>query len=348
MGCRGIGIVLAGGVAVKEYPAKLYDPARDGVTASLLGTFLDCREKCRLHLQGWTARHGSMALTFGNITHYIIQHVMDDVRIGKLKELPSPKYMTTLSERVEKIWKLENPNPTDDTLSHFELTMLLVEALMPLYFKHWYGDDFRRIRWEALETEFKVPFVVRSRKGETFATFLRGKMDATFTDPGDSTPGSLRLFETKTKARIEEQNIADILPFERQVNLYMVAIRHKKRVPSGTLYNIIRRPALRQKKAETLEQFSARIIEDVRANLDWYFIRMQMDVDPQDLNRAEEELNDLVSDFVLWWAGETGHYKNTNHCENKYGRCQFLPVCAGRDYSQLFKREKPFSELEEM
>lgn len=324
---------------------KFYDPARDGVTSSLLGTFLDCREKCRLHLQGWSSRHSSMAVTYGNITHFIIQHVMDDVRTGKLTALPGPKYLKRLSDKVEAIWKEENPRPDDESLQHFELTMLLVEALMPIYFKHWYGDDFKHIQWEALETEFRVPFTVRSRAGLQLATFLRGKMDGTFREHGKK---SIRLFETKTKARIEEQNISDIMPFERQVNLYMCGIRKRGDTPSGVMYNIIRRPALRQKKSETLEQFSARIIEDVKANLDWYFIRMQMDVDEQDLNRAEEELNDLVADFILWWNGELGHYKNTNHCENKYGTCQFLPVCSGRNYATLYRRTKPFSELEEM
>lgn len=326
-------------------PAPFYKPERDGVTASLLGAFLDCREKARLHLQGWSTQSASLAITFGNVVHYMNQRVYDDVRRKALAEVPGPKYFRKLSADVETIWKEENPRPDAKAVEHFELTMLLVEAMMPLYFKHWYRDDFHRIEWESLEMEFRVPFVVRTPQGKTFKTFLRGKMDGLYRE---GTKRKLRLFETKTKARVEEENIADILPFERQVNLYMVGIRKRGDTPSGVLYNIIRRPMLRQRKSETLQQFAERIIEDVKYNLNWYFVRMQMDVSVQDLNRGEEELNELVSDFVLWWNGALGHYKNTNHCENKYGTCPFLRVCSSGEYHGLFKRTKVFSELEEM
>ena len=83
---------------------KFYDPKTDGVTFSLLSTFLDCREKARLHLKGWTPTSASMALTFGSIVHKIDEWVRDDIRSGKLKEPPSEKKIKNLIKNVETLW----------------------------------------------------------------------------------------------------------------------------------------------------------------------------------------------------------------------------------------------------
>ena len=75
---------------------KFYDPSRDGVTFSLLSTFLDCREKARLYLQGWTPRSSSMALTFGSIIHKIDEWVRDEIRSGLLRSVPDEYYIKGL------------------------------------------------------------------------------------------------------------------------------------------------------------------------------------------------------------------------------------------------------------
>src|SRR5258708_18438367 len=41
--------------------------------------------------------------------------------------------------------------------SHFELTMLLNEQVLPYYFKHW-KNEFKEVQWLGLESEFKIPF----------------------------------------------------------------------------------------------------------------------------------------------------------------------------------------------
>ena len=49
-----------------------------------------------------------------------------------------------------------------------------------------------------------------------------------------------------------------------------------------------------------------------------------------------------------WYDGKMGHYKNTNSCLNKYGRCWALNACSGGDtYSITPKRKVVFKELEE-
>src|SRR6266540_485617 len=308
-----------------------YDPVRDGVTFSLLSTFRDCREKARLYLQGWTARKSWLATTFGGIVHEIFQIVYTAIRKKELTTFPTDTYITDVVTSVVERWRLENPRADAETLQDVEMTMLMCIGVVPMYFRYWF-KDFQELQWEALESEFRVPMAVRSFvMRQPMQTFLRGKIDGIFKHKKKS---GRRMLETKTKSRIDAGVIADILPHELQVNIYMKASKMKTgENPTGILYNIIRRPQLRQKQTETLAQFAARLVNDVKARPDFYFIRMEMDVDKDDLDKNDGEITDIITDFLDWWYGRTGHYKNSGHCENKYGTCPMLAICAHGDYT---------------
>jgi hypothetical protein len=322
-----------------------YDPIRDGVTFSLLSTWSACREKARKSLQGWSTKASGMGLTFGTITHELLQRIYEDVRLGKIVGVPSAKQVKKYLAQMETLWRVENPVADVKTLEYFELTMLLLESLMPLYFQHWV-TDFTERKWEKVEREFKIPLTLTHMSGRVFTTFLRGKMDGSFRLKGDRGP---RLLETKTKVRIEEETIVDILPFERQVNTYLLALEHiDKQAPVGVLYNIIRRPGLHQKKDESLTQFAVRIVADVKARPDWYFMRYEMVVEEKDLDRFRAEIHDHITDFLAWWYGLSGHWKESGQCQNVYGTCPYLSACSANNFTALFKRERVFRELEDL
>jgi len=333
-------------IPMKEVPARFYDPERDGVTFSLLTTFKNCRERARLFLNGWTSRSNSLGMVFGSLAHGVNQQIYEDVRLGKLTELPSEKYIKKVGQKVEALWKKENPRADTESKQYLEYSMILLEAVMPAYFKYW-KKDFQLI-WERVETVFKIPIEV-PMGGELNLikkTFIRGKIDGSYRRGKNGRP---RLFETKTKTRLGETgegNLADILPHELQVNIYLLYLWWvDKKLPEGVLYNIIRRPGLRQKKNESLVKFARRVSSDVRLRPEYYFIRLEMIVEKKDLEKQELELRDMVSDFILWWNGLAGHYKNSDACENKYGTCPMLPICSRGDYTGFFKRDTVFREL---
>jgi hypothetical protein len=324
-----------------------YNPEKDGVTFSLLTQFKDCRELARLSLNGWTALAPSMPLIFGGVSHKLFEVVYADMqRMGRTKP-PEAKFVHDRLAVIEKLWKEENPRASAQSLQYLEMTQVVAEAIMPIYFKHW-QSDFRDLRWlpKGLEREFKIPFTGVSGPGKSYpwTTFMRGKMDGLFFRGKTDTPW---LFETKTKSRIEDAAIAEIMPFELQVGIYLWATwKLTGVIPGGVLYNILRRPGLRQKQNESLAQFGARMVQDIHDRPDWYFIRMEMKITKKDLERTEEELRDLVGDFLMWWAGEAGHYRNSAHCENKYGTCHMLPICSRRDTTGFYQRDRIFLELE--
>lgn len=319
-----------------------YDPEVDGVTNSLLANWGGCRERARLSLKGYVKRGASFALTYGDLTHWLLQHVYEDHRAGKLPLTNgslSPVYVKNKIATLDRIWREENPTVSPETQQQAELTMMLNKSAMPLYFEHW-KRDFTEIEWVGLESEFKIPFEV-TRNGITYKTFLRGKRDGVF-----RRGKRLRLFETKTKSRIDEGTLVDILPFESQVNFYLIAMWEETgEVPGGVLYNIVRRPALRQKKNESITQFAARLVDDIQSRPLWYYLRQNMVVDAKELDRYRGELEDRVWEFMHWWRGEASHWRESSQCENKYGVCPYLSVCSRGDYAALTMKTKIFTEL---
>lgn len=336
-------------VAVKLDP-KFYDPERDGVTYSVLETFRACREKARLGLRGLTSTKVSPSMVFGTIAHAVLQGVYDDLRHRRIpRAIPSPGYVKKVLEATETEWKLENPRAGAETIQNLEFSMALADAVIPRYFKYW-ADDFAQVRWLEIEKEFRIPVTINVPGFRKVKTFVRGKMDGNYvTTPPPPTPPALWLFETKTKSHITEEIIADLLPHELQVGIYIWAMTHlHKRLPTGVRYNIIRRPGLRQRQAETMVQFAQRCAEDVSIRPDWYFVRLDMEINQKDQDKFKGEFDDLLEDFLGWWYGYHGHYKNSGQCENKYGVCPFLAVCGRKDYIGLYKRETVFRELEEV
>jgi len=339
---------------IKAAPVKFYDPTRDGVTFSLLNTFKNCREKAKNVLEGWTTDKTTLAITFGNLCHEALQRIYTDRRNEVFTGRPSDAYVGMQLDDLEVLWKRENPRADTEDLECLETAMLLLHAVLPHYFKHW-KSDFTDKRWERLESEFNVPILVGgfvNRHGQwcetpkSYKSVKRGKMDGSYRA---GSKNRIRLFETKTRGRINDDTTGQILPFEMQVNIYLGALVHlEAEHPSGVLYNMIRKPLLRVKKNESLAQFAARVSADVAARPDWYFVRLQMDVSKAEIKAGMMDIEGVMADFLAWWNGDAPHYKNSSECETFYGPCPFLKKCSSGDTTGLYIRKKVFRELDEM
>jgi hypothetical protein len=326
----------------------------DGITYSLLATFRECKEKARLHIKGWSRKTAGFPIVFGSVVHAAFERIYGMVQMGNLVGAPDEATVAMTLDQIDKVWKAENPFASAETVNDYELTMALAQVLLPAYFRFWKADDFSIFQWRRLEHEFKLPIAVELPPIKTWSgwtprvvkTFIRGKMDGLY--ERSDRPG-VRLFETKTKGRIDPGNLEDILPHQLQPGLYLKAARliYGER-PVAALLNVVRRPQLHQRKNESLAEFATRVGEDIKGRPDFYFMRMEMEVTEQDFNRFDAEFNDLLVDFIWWYLGEGPHYKDDNNCENKYGTCPMLPICGRQFYEGHFIRPKMFSELEEI
>lgn len=326
---------------------SFYDPARDGVTFGLLSTFLACREKARLFLEGWSGTDTIFALLYGGITHHILQNAYQTCTSA-----PTGAWVRDQLTDIETTWYKENPRPRAKAEEMLHEALMKNEMVMPEYFKYWRSDfDPSHREWIEIESSFTLPWTVTTPQGNVLSTFLRGRIDGAYRIPGIKSKrrrAAPRLLETKTRSDIDEQLIIDTMPQERQLSTYVSVLRKKTGLtPAGAQLNIIRKPMLRKSAKEDWAQFARRIQHDVQTRPDWYFVRMEMTVTAQEIDTSEKELDQLIADFLLWYAGESGHYKNTNSCVMYRRPCDFVKVCSHGDYTGLVKRDIVFRELED-
>ena len=309
-----------------------YDPFRDGVSQGLLMTFMRCREEASNWLKGLEQLRSSSALQFGSMAHQILEEIY-----GKYEKPPSDLEVLKMIEKVRMDFvKEEGSRMSEDGLQNLEQNVAILTAVLPGYFR-FYKSDFRKDYWAELEQVFRVPSPVKG-------VALIGRIDGAFR-PNKK---ELWLFESKTKSRIEEDNLADSLTFDFQNSLYQYALQKKYGVqPSGVLYNIIRRPGQKLKKEESLPDFSARIEEEVRKDPSYYFIRFEVAVPRTELKRFEHELEIILTEFISWWKGEIATYRNTSACMQRFGPCRFLPLCANGEVGLYRTRQHLFPELVE-
>ena len=316
-----------------------FDVDKDGVNASLLGKWMSCRELARLHVNGWTSKRTSGGRIFGIIVHGVLDEIYSAIQSGELETVPSTKRVKKAIAKMEKAWRKSNPRASNEALQMLEFQLGIAEAIMPIYFTFWH-EDITKIDWVNLEHKFKVPL------GPTHAI---GRMDGQFIP----TKGKKArwLFETKNKSRLGEQgetNLVDVLPHELQTNLYLNAmVAMTGQVPGGLVLNIIRRPNQRQKKSEGPKAFAERVAKDIKKRPEYYFIRLRMTVDKDDLRRMRLEHEALTRDFVRWAKGKGEHYRNSGQCENKYGTCDMLPICARQDYTGFYQRPPRVRDVED-
>lgn len=323
---------------MKRYNPKFYSPEKDGVTQSLLSSWRQCRFKAMHSLHGYTSKRTSMALTYGTITHAVLEDVYGLVMDKKLKSSPSSMFLKRIIKKTERRFKKENPGLDAMELQDLEESLAIAEATLPSYFKFWHKEDFKKYKWRSLEQQFAIPYKTKDGR----KTVIRGKKDGVYGER------FIRLFETKTKSMINIGALVDTLSFEFQCMLYMWAVKKTyKKIPVGITYNIIRRSALRRKVSEPLKQFMKRVEDDVEKRPDFYFIRLRSNVTRREMATFEEELEEIIVEFLDWCEGKAGHYKSTNECIGKYGRCSWIPMCSANDKARYKKRKTVFKELED-
>ena len=304
----------------------------EGQSSSLLSLWLSCKEQFRLMVvEGWINDRTPLSFAFGTCMHWCLEQAYS------AREAPSQKGCRRLVEEFESLWKKERPNAPKSQLQVQEMVYGLAEAVLPTYFKRWAGDfkdgkypkghNTARIKkWEGLETRFKIKYTYPDGK----STWICGTRDGLFRDEGKY----LRLFDTKCRSVISEEDTIDTLPSDLQQMLYNWAtLEQTKEAPAGTLMNIVRRPGHRRGKEESLREFFERVRKDVEKPNRWdhYFIRIEMDLTKKEiLDWKRTFLDPLMEDFRGWWEGRHPHYTNPKSLISKYGRCgMFNAICFG-------------------
>lgn len=329
------------------------DLDNDGVTYSFLNEFVLCREQARLsYVEGYTRDGISEALDFGSLFHAGLEALASDKTVRQALNAIEKEHLKLIQFRG-KLDKSESA----------QLSMMTAKAqiILPWYHEYWLrkkGHEHRKdAKFVAREQDFRqghqVPVMTvagTSVSWQPRTIVLRGRFDAIF-----RLNGKLWLMENKTKSQIDEDGLQASLSQDLQTMLYSYAIKLMYgEYPAGVLYNVIRRPALRQKQTENTDEFLARIEEDVKANPDHYFKRWEVTFGKQDIdNWVTRSLDPILAQVRLWWdeikadpfnpwsiPNRVHHFQNPEGLYNRYGKSQYFELLTSNSTFGLKRREK--------
>ena len=320
-----------------------FDLNRDGVTQSLLATFLECRQKANLKLERWVPRRTSMPLRYGTLAHSVLE-AFQKIQIKKPAFVPSAAQVKVEVAKVGAAYRKEHGSRWGaETEEEFEHNLAQIETIVPEYFKFW---SKKPLQWIEVEEVFRIPFCYDPlMKGDvpSKTTWLTGRYDGIF-----RRQGKLWLFDHKNKSRIDEDQFGSVLLRDFQINFYLLAVwKLTKTIPAGFVYNVIRRPSLTWTKKESLPEHMVRLRKHIAEDPSHYFKRYEVIVHKDDLLQFEQELKEVISDFADWLKAKRPVRMFGQPCVTKYGLCDFVPMCYEDETGPFVRRPVLFSELED-
>lgn len=289
-----------------------------GVTQSMLGSYLVCKERFRIqYIEGLQqAPRFRHYIEYGQMWHKCEEALAAN-------DNPSfPPIGLALQAYCKKLMK-KYPTQGPEINKWYNVC----KVQFPLYVAYWRKQSDVKNRTPLMqEVAFDVPYTLPSGR----VVRLRGKWDSVDLI-GRGKSRSIYLMENKTKGDVDEVKIKTQLHFDLQTMLYLIALitlREKETTPTehfqgapikGVRYNVIRRPlsggkgSIRQHKptkknpaGESTQEYYARLGQEVIAKEpETYFMRWKAEITAQDIDRFKREcldpvLENLCDDYE-WW-----------------------------------------------
>ncbi len=170
-----------------------------------------------------------------------------------------------------------------------ELEAATLAGLLAGYFAHYGAGEI--VKTLHPEQEFRMP-LAGSRSFD-----VAGKIDGL----GVLVDGRLCLLEHKTCGEdiSPDSEYWSRLRFNPQIYQYVLAARALGWDVAVVLYDVTRKPSIRQKQTETAEQFGERLAADTKARPEFYFARREVPVLDQDVAEFEVQRLELSRLILL-------------------------------------------------
>jgi hypothetical protein len=321
---------------MKAPKSSTYDPRVDGTSQSMLSIWLECREMARLGIvRGLDSTHASKPLIFGALGHSAIAHALVSNRKtvnGLIRGVQDDL------AHAQKEFSAEDRELTSTATDIKIESVAVLGKILPAYWSKWGVGDLKR-DWLKIEEKFKLDLTMPDGASVPYV----GKMDRVF--QGKKTP---HLVETKFKAQVSK-NISDTLPLDTQIGAYSTALTEMMgEEPGEIIYDICRRPGLKQGQDESLVEYAKRCGDEAMKDEDHYFTRLEIHLDRHEKETHKFRLQKLVEEFYAWWKTTTQKDRdlgwNGSRCD-QYGGCHFLPVCSRGDEASFRLKKRHHPEL---
>lgn len=243
-----------------------------------------------------------------------------------------------------------------DTIDETALiTRAKIRGLMAGYAERWKDNEWQTVE---VEKEFLLPIINPETESQSRTFRMAGKKDTVLEWPAS---GKRMMLEHKTTSEdISDPNAPywRRLAIDSQVSHYMLAEWQSGNKLDGTLYDVIRKPAIRPKKISKAEQavlaswgkycerdvpddcrmldaenatlYEVRLTAETIQNPDHYYGR-------RTINRMDHELVEYASELwsisqdMLTARNKGHHYRNDQACMVYGSPCEYLGICSGHD-----------------
>ncbi len=193
--------------------------------------------------------------------------------------------------------------------------------------------------------KLKCPYVNSVVENEVYlenSNFIKGVTLAGKADGIEKlNDGRFRLIERKTKKQVNEQKIMENLYSDLQCMMYDVLTGGKIK---QVIYDVVRRPSLRQSVKEDDIAFAKRCVEDINSRPEWYVMFFTVELFAEDHERAEEYIAILATNFKKAVNGKIAQ-PNVCACTEGNYPCDYVDFCRYGDYLQYRVDKKINTEL---
>lgn len=285
------------------------DPGPNGgISQSMLGAFLNCRERFRLKYVEGLKPHDSFShlKEYGHLWHACEEAMAKGV-----------EWQSGLDSYVQELCRRY---PLQREL--VDKWQMACRMQFPIYADYWSKHRDVEERTPLMQEQvFDVPY--RLPSGRTVR--LRGKFDAVDLI-GRGKMAGVYLQENKTKGDIDEEQLRRQLTFDLQTMMYLVALNEHRAINSyhkevggryptkGVRYNVIRRPLsggrgnIKQKEgsknvpAETADEYWRRLQQYFIDEPEYWFMRWRVEISPREIQDFERRfLQPILENLCDWY-----------------------------------------------
>jgi hypothetical protein len=311
-------------------------PFKNGktLTNSARNTYLNCNRKYQYsYVYGLAPRKPSVPFLVGGLFHDELDKMYTD---GEFDETAARNRIAKACEKASNYEGL-TPDDSDKIWMQQAIAMGAVKG----YAKRYLEQDLEKWEVIAAEGDFSVPI------GDGW--FYKGKTDLIVRERKvNKMLGRRRnlLVEHKTAGRLDAAYVAK-LPLDSQILGYAWAKGQEGVKLDGVIYNVTKKPQIRLRQNETMNQFYKRVEEEYILNPVSYFYRETLVFSPQDIKRFAGDLKDFTKDIERSQAANKFSV-NTSHC-TAMGVCPFMKLCLeGVNKTTLMHyriKDRPHEEL---
>lgn len=271
-------------------------------------------------------------------------------KVHELELITAPKPLD-MGRAFQKAIELGDPKAAADMLARsrrmalsqaeedaLRIDMAIVMCAAGSYLSRW-SHGWTADRSAEFEYRVRLRNPQTGRYSNTFD--LLGYADEVV-DLGDT----WELIENKLVGNITNVSVSR-LPLDRQLALACYGIWRATGKPvSRVQYRFTRKPSIKQKQGESVEQFIARMDADYVTRRDDFYLHEET------LYRSTEDLVRIEAELWRWAeqlraARREGTWaRNSSHCSD-FGGCAFIPLCVGDvDAPALYRRRETTTETE--